>query len=362
MVLNLLDESFELVDVIDTFNSVIWTDRIYEPGDFELYLPYTKHFAETLKLDYYLTQKQSTKVMIIESIKFASSVENGATIMVSGRSLESILDRRIVWYPITVEGDLQSQIEKLLLMNVIIPEIAQRTITNFVFKRISDPLLNTKLISAQYYGDNLLDVVETTCRENKIGFSIELSEEDKKFIFSLVVGIDRSYDQDVVPYLVFSPKFNNLINSNYITSKKIYKNVALVAGENYPDSEDRKTDVSGNNSLSGLSRREIFSDAYDISSKIDDGEEEEVVMPDELYFSLLRQRGAKELSEYKTTKIFDGDMETTRVEYQKDFFMGDIVQVSDAYDSVVNTPARIIEMIFSEDRSGLSAYPTFEID
>lgn len=357
MKLNLLDENLELVDVIDKFSSLIWTDRFYEPGDFELYIPYTKHFVDVLKMGYYLTQKQSNKVMIIESIEFSSSLDEGTIIIVTGRSLESILDRRIIWNLTILDGNMQNQLEILLNDNVINPKISYRAIKNFIFRKVSNPIINSAHVTGKYYGDKLLDVVVNQCKEKKIGFSIELSD-DNKFVFSLETGTDRSYDQNDVPYMVYSQKYNNLINSRYIISEKTYKNVALVVGEKYPESEERKTEVTGSITSSGLDRRELYSDANDISSSLDDGE----VMPDSTYFQLLRQRGNKDLLDYKTTELFDGDMETTRSEYRKDFFMGDIVQISDTYIEVVNTKARIIEMIFSQDKNGFSAYPTFEID
>ena len=35
--INVLDTDFNIVTVIDTYESFIWTDRFREPGDFELY-------------------------------------------------------------------------------------------------------------------------------------------------------------------------------------------------------------------------------------------------------------------------------------------------------------------------------------
>ncbi len=53
----------------------------------------------------------------------------------------------------------------------------------------------------------------------------------KQFVFELYAGFDRSYDQTENPYVIFSPKFENIINSNYIESKASLKTVTLVGGE-----------------------------------------------------------------------------------------------------------------------------------
>ena len=82
-------------------------------------------------------------------------------------------------------------------------------------------------LEAQYTGDNLYDVIQKICEEQGIGFKITLNDE-KQFVFELYAGSDRSYDQTENPYVIFSPKFENIINSNYIESKASLKTVTLL--------------------------------------------------------------------------------------------------------------------------------------
>lgn len=118
-------------------------------------------------------------------------------------------------------------------------------------------------LEAQYTGDNLYDVIQKICEEQGIGFKITLNDE-KQFVFELYAGSDRSYDQTENPYVIFSPKFENIINSNYIESKASLKTVTLVGGEG-EGADRRYTTVGGG---SGLNRRELFTDARDISSNV----------------------------------------------------------------------------------------------
>ena len=99
--------------------------------------------------------------------------------------------------------------------------------------------------------------------------------DKKQFVFKLYAGADRTYAQTENPYVVFSPKFENIANSNYLESKKEYKNVALVAGEG--EGAERKTTSVGEGS--GLERRELFVDARDISTTTEDN----VTLSDEEY-------------------------------------------------------------------------------
>lgn len=184
-------------------------------------------------------------------------------VTVTGRSLESILDRRIVWGQKLLSGNLQNGIKTLLNENVISPSDSNRKIPNFIFKESTDPAITKLKLEAQYTGDNLYDVIQKICEEQGIGFKITLNDE-KQFVFELYAGSDRSYDQTENPYVIFSPKFENIINSNYIESKASLKTVTLVGGEG-EGADRRYTTVGGG---SGLNRRELFTDARDISSNV----------------------------------------------------------------------------------------------
>lgn len=49
--------------------------------------------------------------MIVEKIQITSDTEDGNHVTVTGRSLESILDRRIVWGQKLLSGNLQNGIK-----------------------------------------------------------------------------------------------------------------------------------------------------------------------------------------------------------------------------------------------------------
>lgn len=129
------------------------------------------------------------------------------------------------------------------------------------------------------------------------------------------------------------------------------KNVTLVAGEG--EGAARKTKTVG--SHSGLTRRELFTDARDISSDIGDGQ----TLTDAEYYEQLEQRGTDSLSEYKEVVSFEGEVEATRMfKYGEDFFIGDIVQIANEYGH--EGQACISEFVMSQSESGISMYPTFK--
>ena len=479
MDLLVLNDSLDVVAIVDSYKSLIWTGRYQECGDFELYIAMSDDLLTYIRQDWYLWNKESDYVMIIEKIQITTDAEEGKQAIISGRSLESILDRRIVWGLKTLSGNLQNGIETLINENIINPSKPERKIANFVFEASTDPKISGLTIDTQYTGDNLYDIVTTICVERKIGFKISLNDQ-KQFVFKLYAGTDRTYDQTANPYVIFSPNFDNIVNSNYVEEKTDLKNVTLVGGEG--EGAERRYTAVGN--VSGLNRRETFTDARDISSDSDedisslfvftefssqvfdnvtknyvtdsrfnsstadisayvgrrisikipkytnpsgaisnyatvlldeskayistlkvwekDGdtankgslESYEFLIPNNAkyiyssmfsqsainsdvyhgeatdfecktiqvsnaeYIAQLRQRGKETLAETLKVVSFDGEVDPySMFKFGKDYFVGDIVEVSDEYGH--ETKSMIVEVIISENEEGHTIYPTF---
>lgn len=348
-----LNEKLEAVSVIDTFKSFIWTDRYNTCGDFELYVEANENVFKTLKENYYLVSNDSEHVMIIEDTEIETDKDYGNYVTITGRSLESILDRRVVWSQTVLSGNLQDAVLKLLNENVINPADAKRKIDNFIFEASTDEAVTSLTVDAQFMGDNLYDCIVAICEVNNIGFKIVLNDANQ-FVFKLYSGEDRSYDQVKNPYVIFSPGFENIINSKYIQSIKTLKTVTLIFGEGEGASRKRTTAAIDSGEGEGLNRREMYTDARDISMDTGDG----ATLTDAEYLAQLTQRGKEDLSENIYTKAFEGQVETTKMfVYNTDFFMGDIIQIANEYGH--ESKARVIEVVSTQNTEGYSVYPTF---
>jgi hypothetical protein len=258
-----LDTNFVSKGVLDVFDSLIWAERYFKCGDFEILTSVDAKFLDLLRMDYYLWMDGSDHVMIIEGREIKTDPEDGNHFLFSGRSLETLLDRRIIWNQTILDGNFQDGVLKLLNENAINPTDPNRKIPGLIFETSTDPRITALTIQAQFTGDNLYTAVQSLCESKNIGFQITLTEENK-FKFKLYAGTDRSYDQITNPYVEFSPKFDNLLSSNYAETKKSLKTVSLVAGEG--EGPARKTISTGTGT--GLERREMFTDARDISSSV----------------------------------------------------------------------------------------------
>lgn len=340
------DKNFNSIKPIDSFRSSIWTIRYNSYGDFELELPITNDIFDLVGKDYYLDLKDSDRTMIIEGFEIETDVEEGPKLIMSGRSLESILTRRIIWSYTILNGPLQSCVEQLLNENIINPSDSDRKIPNFIFEPSSDPEITKLDLSTQYHGENLYDVISSICVSYNIGFSITLSENNN-FIFRLYKGVDRSYEQLENPYVIFSPKFENINNSSYLESILNYKNIALVAGDG--EGSHRALAVAGDSS-SDLERRELFLEAKDVSRE---------GLTNEMYLGQLSEKGFEELSKNAKIEILEGEADFKKTfRYPEDFDLGDIVQFKNEYG--FEGRASITEIVFSQDDGGYEVFPSFE--
>lgn len=360
----ILNSRFEKVAIIDRFKSFIWTDRYQENGDFELYLTLDMDGVfPYLVNDYYLQNDDSVHMMIIQGMLLETNTTEGPTIKVIGYSLESLLKRRIIWDNTTLGGNFQDGIEKLINDAIIAPSKSERKIPNFVFKKSTDSRITALTIDAKYeQHENLYEAINSLCIEKQIGFKVTLNE-NKQFEFELYKGIDRSYAQQLTPYVVFSPSFENLNNTSYLDSKEDYANVALTVGED----GDTQT-LSGNplkitkevtrdgetqEQLSGMHRCEIYVDAGSITS-----EDEDHKMSDAERLKVVAQKGKEALAEKPYTISMDGDVDPhTMFVYGRDFKMGDVVQIENDYG--IKGTSTVSEFIMSQDSSGETSYPTF---
>lgn len=343
-----LDEKAEILDIVDVFQSVIWTVQYYSQGDFELIVPATKKNIDLMQKDRLLCRdKDITKdtfknVMVIEDIKIESDWEEGDKLTVSGKSLKSIVGRRVVWKQTNLTGNLEAGIRYVLNENVIDPEEESRKIANV---ELDEAAGITDTIDAQLLGDNIAEWIESICSTHEIGWDMYV--RNKKYIFRLYKGTDRTYNQTEVPAVVFSDEYDNLLESIYTYERGDYKNAALIGGEG--EGVNQRTTTIGD--ATGLKRYETYIDGSSVSSN-------GAIITEEQYHKLLQDYGKEQLNEVSDTESFEGNVVSDgNYKLNQDYFLGDLVQVKNEF-GIEATP-RIIEIIESEDEKGTAIVPKF---
>lgn len=384
-----LDSGFNIIDVIDTYESFIWTERFIECGDFELYINYEKDFLSSILKGVYLQIKTSKTLMVIEDISTEKpSPDDAVKLVITGRCLKSLLYRRIIWGQKIFEGEEYFEIEEVIesLINdaIINPkktvtirsstpddydysivEAPERKIENFHFvkKQQSDNDYTTvhsaKINGTQFNGENLGEAVVILCASKNIG--IEVTFNDGHFYCMLLGGVDRSYNQTTKSFVVFSPQFDNLANTNFKIETKEYKNVTIIQGQG-DDEEFRLVAVEGDGS-SGINRRELYTDCSSVELTKTDwnseiSEYESIQIANDEYMKIIREKGIENLKQYEVKRQLDGEIiNHVMYEYGVDYFLGDIVQTEDEYGNTGRS--RVLEYVQCQDSNGYQSYPTF---
>jgi hypothetical protein len=347
----LLNEALEVSGIVEQYESCIWTDRFTVAGDFEIYLAFTVKAFQAFKKDYYVWSSESDHLMIIEDLEVESDEEDGTYMKVSGRSLESILDRRIVWGERTLSGNLQTAIKSLINTEIIAATDTTRRIPGFIFKDSTDPAVTSISVPAiQYLGENLYKIISDLCVLYGIGWKVTLNDANQ-MVFQLYAGKNRSHEQVINPRVIFSPDFDNLGSSKYLNSRRPFRSVGLVGGEGEGTTKRFETVFRGSSSASGLARRELYVNSSAKSKDITATE----------YTNALRTEGSKALLDKATISAFDGEIINSKsFVYGKDYFLGDIVSLEDDYILDANSTARVVEFIRSDDAGGKKYYPTLQ--
>lgn len=356
-----LNKSFQTIGIVDVFESMIWTDRYYGCGDFELYTSVDINLITLLQTDNYLKIDGSDRLMIIEDIEIITKVDSGNKLKFSGRSLESILDRRIVMQQTQLTGNLQTAIQTLMNNAFISPAVnpygaSVRQVSNMIFQTNSSSAITGLTMEGNYFGEYLYDIVSSLCEYNKIGFKLILNASNQ-FVFSLYSGANRSYGQSSNSFVVFSSNFDNLLSSNYFESKRPYKTADIAFG----DASDGITPLAygwifGGAELVGIDHREMMVDASSVSKFVNGTPINSTTYSDQIrqLANEIRHAGAN------VVKSFDGQVEANvNFKYGVDYFIGDQVQLESEYG--FTGVSRVTEVTISENLNGHYVFPTFKV-
>ena len=201
------DANRVVIGIIDTANSIIWHQVYYGVGDFEIYAQATKQNIALLKVGNYVTRYNNDEVGVIEQINFDFSVQDGYMITASGRFAKSILDRRIIYKlsgtvntPTILRGKVEIAVRQTVLDNAIncafnsrrnIPILglaALKGYTSIIVDENGNPA--EKQVSYQ----NLMEYTDSVLKEYGMGALVIYNDSNKKLLYSVIKGIDRSTD------------------------------------------------------------------------------------------------------------------------------------------------------------------------
>lgn len=338
------DGTFDALGEINKYTSLIWPDKLNGYATFELYVPVTQENKGIIKKGN-IVWCGGDNACVIEVIQSNTNENGQKTYKVKGRTLEALLTTRIVWGTYTcVNKHSSTAMYELVDKHCVNPSDSYRKIP---FLECAEDEQFGKLISFQKTGGEVYDAIQSIAIDAELGFDILFRPREKKLIFKVIEGVDRSIlpeEGDASNLVIFSTDLDDILSSSYYTNDQDVKTLAYVAGEG--EGADRTYIVSGNAASKGFNRKELYVDARDLQSEIsnEDGTTTQINADD--YRDMLNDRGTEKLAECITIETFEAKMRVIgdiQYKYGVDYTKGDKVIVQDT-ELDVQIVAKITEV------------------
>lgn len=371
-----LDRNFVKQDEIDTFESVIWTERYYGDSEVELIVPATKEMIQRLQIGTFLGFDGTDEIMILETHDIDTIK---GELKLSGVSLLKFLNNRFIrtssnhadrywtitgytagytlwniiyWmcyegssgYPLGVSNPQLMKIPGLTLMSA---DDSGSAITVAVpFGPVYDALKQI----ATTYQIGMSITLEPYSRSTRI-IAEGATDVPYSIQFRSYRGLNRTSNQQVNPIVRFSPKMESFTNIKELQSIAGYKTQVYSYA---PANPAGLTSAAGFDSLDGSSKgfdlRLLMIFAEDITTDMVGGSAT-------VLLNALNQRASDALDEHKFVKYVDGEIvPTSQFKYGIQYNLGDIIEVEGTSGAVQH--ARVTEYIHAQDNAGERAYPT----
>lgn len=376
----ILDNNFEIKAIVEKYESLIWTPKYYEAGDFELYLPANEQWMKLLTTaandHYYLVNEDDTSsVMIATKIEKVRDVNSYNHISLTGYDAKWLLHKRIVWGTAYLSGNIQTELRRLVTNNIIDPKLQERAISNIVLGP-KDPDINN-IISTKITGEYLDTAITTLCKLYHIGWDVKFDYENKKFEVIFYKGKDRTHSQSTNRRVIFSIDNDNLISTTHKIDTTNFRNVVYVDGSIKELDKTTSTSIYGdttdtseyykvtkkpvgqvvyldNTIPTGMDRYECF---------VEGGEEdatEDTSGASNFRYS-LRTKGLRELDKMEISTDVSGKVVPNITNFLGvNYDLGDEVDVINEYEQIFKV--RIIEVVKSSNNKGYNEVPTFAFE
>jgi hypothetical protein len=357
----ILDSLYRRVDVIDRFESLIWTERFSAYGDFELIVHSTFQNRQRFAPGVRLVITESYRVMTVETVEDTTDSDGRQLLKLKGPSFEEVLEDRVarnvlsdltadpkwilegtpteiarqIFHDICVDGDLDP--------GDVIPMVSEGS-EIFPDDTIGEPpdeiTYEIEPMTVYTAIKQLLDLYDA-------GFRLVRNLDTGQLYFDVYMGIDRTTAQTSYPAVVFSPDLENLQNTTELTTIALYKNVAYVFS---PVGHEIVYPLDIDPEVEGFERKVLLVMANDITD-VDPGDASDKMI----------QRGIEELSKHRRFSAFDGEIsQNSQYKYGTHYNLGDLVELRNS-DGFTNT-MQVTEQIFVSDKEGERSYPTLTIN
>lgn len=414
---NFIVSSREFVPVytISLYTSLEWVERYDNYSEFKLQMLFNQKIYSQLRVGYYCNIYDSDVTMILEKIDIQFDNEGMLLIEISGRSIDMLVYRRIIWgewdtkieeskdgksfsYMVQrfnsrkltklnranedyMEGiirppeyapepdpdtsrNMLEVMQELFEKNIVNPEDKKRKIPGLIFKVPDDKAIAELRVDVAGYGDNLWVVFQDFCKFYQLGFKATVDFDKQEIYYTIYNGINRSYDQTTNPYVIFSTEYGNLANARYVLDTKGMETMVLVRGPEVTKVDEWGNELDEDGNIADKTGKDPVKERSLISVGLHDVEgidrREVFIDHGEDVLESMTNAAMKELSEANELDLLDAELDNRRkFVYGRDYYVGDIVEVRAPFG--LDMTARVTEFMRCWDDTGYSEVPTFEI-
>jgi hypothetical protein len=352
-----LDGLLRRTEIIDVYESLIWTERYKAYGDFELHIRSDRGIRALFPVGTRLAINKSRRIMTVETVEKTTSLDGVAMLKIVGPSLEETLRSRG-----NRPSSISTGVTPLAASATGTPGAIVRSMFDTVCRSNTTtpsdnlPFLHAGVllpagsipepagsVTLTYETGTLYESIKNVCDVYDLGFRLIRNGDTSELYFEIYTGNDRTTLQSANSAVVFSPELDNLSGTAELTSSALYKNVAYVFGQNGSKIVYR---LGADANTSGFDRRVLVVKADDIT-----------LATGAPLQAALEQRGQEELAKNGIVIAFDGEVpQFGSYIYQKDYDLGDLVETRNSDGLATNM--RVDEQIFTSDATGERSYPT----
>lgn len=345
-----LDSTYRRKDLIDEYESFIWTERYNEVGDFQLVVP--PSLITKLYMGVMISHTDTDRIMTVEELNTTTTEQGIRMMTVKGKSWENVLKYRSInrrRWGAGLEGTLrQSGVLNNVVANLINYEVVEAHvgeanqydgIPGLYYIGLADPSIETKTVVEPMA---LLDAIKEYCDPYDVGFRAQLMS-DYRIRFSIYTGTVREN-------VIFSPQFDTLSNDSYVANRENYYTTAYVWAKD-------------GMKVHGTNRRGVVSAGYGLQRRVltvktnvdvTKHTEEDVIND-------LTWYGWKALAKKNMTFAYDGEVtELNPFKYRRDYNLGDTVGLISSDMGGGRETVKVMEYIWVNDGNGFRSYPTFK--
>lgn len=342
--INVLNHNLERFGVVDEYKSFTFIRHFNDVGEFTIVINSASKQANLLKKDAFIIVENDTKKFGRIGHRTIKQEKDGtSTFTIKGTTLGIILDRReIVMHQNEVHDKVDGNIETVLHHYVqnhcINPSDSNR---RFPLLHATQDKKRGQYVRWSSSKGRVLDTIKTISNLYDVGWRIDADMDNQRWLFDVYEGRNLSINQDVHSPVIFSERYENITEMEYVEDDADERNFAYVES----DGEGTNRKLYETERISGYERREI---TFEISGR--DDEDKYVDVPD---------LANKQLGEYFTIKKLDARIRDCKMfKYEHDYDLGDIVTIQND-EWKVSEDLRIVSIEETYSDNGLDLFATF---